>query len=212
MLDHAFIQAHTDGLNALREEVQRHEWATLERQSGLGRAAMEAAATVYARSSKVMIIYGMGMTQHRRGVDNVQMLVNLLLLRGNIGKPGAGICPVRGHSNVQGQRTVGITEDPAKVPGQKLQALFGVQVPPNKGMATVDCCQALVEGKVKAFIGLGGNFLRAIPDTQCMEAAWQTLTLNVQVATKLNRTHLFPGRHGWLLPCLGHIEADRQEV
>ncbi|MBI6926590.1 MULTISPECIES: FdhF/YdeP family oxidoreductase [Pseudomonas] len=211
VLDHGFIQAHTDGLNALREEVQRLEWATLERQSGLGRAAMEAAATVYARSSKVMIIYGMGMTQHRQGVDNVQMLVNLLLLRGNIGKPGAGICPVRGHSNVQGQRTVGITEDPAKVPGDKLQALFGVQVPPNKGMATVDCCQALVEGKVKAFIGLGGNFLRAIPDTQRMEAAWQTLTLNVQVATKLNRTHLFPGRHGWLLPCLGHIEADRQE-
>ncbi|HKS12196.1 MAG TPA: FdhF/YdeP family oxidoreductase [Pseudomonas sp.] len=211
VLDHAFIAAHTHGFERFVSEVEVYPWETLERRSGLGRGAMEAAATVYARSDKVMVIYGMGMTQHRHGVENVQMLVNLLLLRGNIGKPGAGICPVRGHSNVQGQRTVGITEDPAKVPGDKIEALFGFKVPAKKGLATVDTCEGILDGSVKAFIGLGGNFLRAVPDTHRMEPAWSGLALNVQVATKLNRTHLFPGRAGWLLPCLGRIEIDRQD-
>jgi molybdopterin-dependent oxidoreductase alpha subunit len=172
---------------------------------------MEAAATVYARSERVMVIYGMGMTQHRHGVENVQMLVNLLLLRGNIGKTGAGICPVRGHSNVQGQRTVGITEDPAKVPKDKIESLFGFKVPERKGLATVDTCEGMLDGSVKGFIGLGGNFLRAIPDTDRMDPAWAGLTLNVQIATKLNRSHLLPGKHAWLLPCLGRIEMDRQD-
>ncbi len=211
VLDHAFIAQHTEGLDSLVAEADGHDWAQLERRSGLDRGALEAAATVYARSDKVMIVYGMGMTQHRHGVQNVQMLVNLLLLRGNIGKVGAGICPVRGHSNVQGQRTVGITEDPAKVPKDKLEALFGIQVPPHKGLATVDACKGILDGSVKGFIGLGGNFLRAVPDTSRMEPAWEGLSLNVQVATKLNRTHLFPGNSGWLLPCLGRIESDRQD-
>jgi molybdopterin-dependent oxidoreductase alpha subunit len=183
----------------------------LESRSGLNRSALEAAATVYARSERVMIIYGMGMTQHRHGVENVQMLVNLLLMRGNIGKTGAGICPVRGHSNVQGQRTVGITEDPAKVPTDKIEALFGFKVPERMGLATVDTCEGILDGSVKAFIGLGGNFLRAIPDTNRMEPAWSRLEMNVQVATKLNRTHLVPGKKAWLLPCLGKIEQDVQD-
>lgn len=211
VLDKSFIHEHTKGFESLVQHVDGYSWETLERRSGLGRAALEAAATVYARSQRVMVIYGMGMTQHRHGVENVQMLVNLLLLRGNIGKPGAGICPVRGHSNVQGQRTVGITEDPSKVPTEKLHALFGLHVPKQKGLATVDTCLGILAGSVKAFIGLGGNFLRAVPETRLMEAAWSALTLNVQVATKLNRTHLFPGHHGWLLPCLGRIEIDRQD-
>jgi len=211
VFDHDFIAEHTEGLDAFLAEVDSHAWAALEKRSGLSRSAMEAAATVYARSERVMLVYGMGITQHRHGVQNVQMLVNLLLLRGNIGKAGAGICPVRGHSNVQGQRTVGITEDPAKVPKDKIKAQFNIEVPPNKGLATVDACKGLLDGSVKGFIGLGGNFLRAIPDTHRMEPAWSRLTLNVQVATKLNRTHLFPGQHGWLLPCLGRIEADVQE-
>lgn len=211
VLDHGFIATHTEGLEALFALVEGQSWDSLEQRSGLSRADMEAAATVYARSERVMVIFGMGMTQHRKGVENVQMLVNLLLLRGNIGKPGAGVCPVRGHSNVQGQRTVGITEDPQKVPGDKLKRLFGVNVPPHKGLATVDTCEGILDGSVKAFIGLGGNFLRAIPDTDRMEPAWANLALNVQVATKLNRTHLVPGRAAWLLPCLGHIEIDRQE-
>lgn len=211
ILDHAFIAEHTEGFEAFVAEVERHDWADLERKSGLNRSAMEAAAAVYARSQRVMVVYGMGMTQHRHGVENVQMLVNLLLLRGNIGRPGAGICPVRGHSNVQGQRTVGITEDPAKVPVDKIEQLFSFTVPPRKGTSTVDACAGVLDGSIKAFIGLGGNFLRAVPDTPRMEAAWTQLDLHVQVATKLNRTHLVPGKHTWLLPCLGRIELDSQD-
>ena len=210
VLDHDFIAQHTEGFETFIAQVERQPWAVLESCSGLSRGAMEAAATVYARSERVMLVYGMGMTQHRHGVENVQMLVNFLLLRGNFGKPGAGICPVRGHSNVQGQRTVGITEDPAKVPKDKIEALFGFKVPERMGRATVDTCEGILDGSVKGFIGLGGNFLRAIPDTSRMEPAWSQLQLNVQVATKLNRSHLLPGAHMWLLPCLGHLEMDRQ--
>ena len=210
VLDHDFLAQHTDGLMRFMERVRGYAWGQLEDRSGLTRSAMEAAATVYARSEKVMIVYGMGMTQHRHGVGNVQMMVNLLLLRGNIGKPGAGICPVRGHSNVQGQRTVGITEDPAKIPKEKIESLFGFKVPEHKGLTTVDTCEGVLSGSVKGFIGLGGNFLRAVPDTRRMEPAWARLRLSVQIATKLNRTHLVPGEHTWLLPCLGRIEVDRQ--
>lgn len=211
VLDHDFIAEHTDGVDAFLADVERHPWVELERRSGLNRSALEAAAVVYARSERVMVIYGMGMTQHRHGVENVQMLVNLLLLRGNIGKPGAGICPVRGHSNVQGQRTVGITEDPAKVPKEKIESLFGFKVPERKGRATVDTCEGMLDGSVKGFISLGGNFIRAVPDTDRMEPAWAGLALNVQIATKLNRSHLLPGASAWLLPCLGRIEQDVQD-
>ena len=211
VLDHEFIAEHTDGVEAFLADVERHPWVELERRSGLSRGALEAAATVYARSERVMVIYGMGITQHRHGVENVQMLVNLLLLRGNIGKPGAGICPVRGHSNVQGQRTVGITEDPAKVPKDKIESLFGINVPERKGRATVDTCEGLLDGSVKGFISLGGNFIRAVPDTDRLEPAWAGLALNVQIATKLNRSHLLPGANAWLLPCLGRIERDVQD-
>ncbi|WP_439895377.1 FdhF/YdeP family oxidoreductase [Pseudomonas syringae] len=210
VLDHAFIASHTQGFDTFTDYVRHSTWSELERQSGLTRGALEAAANVYARSQRVMFVYGMGLTQHRRGVTNVQMLVNLMLMRGNIGKPGAGICPVRGHSNVQGQRTVGITEDPKKVPAELIEQHFGFKVPEQKGMATVDACEGILEGRVKGFIGLGGNFLRAIPDTSRMEPAWQRLQLNVQIATKLNRTHLVPAHNTWLLPCLGRIEIDRQ--
>lgn len=211
IFDHDFIAKHTEGLAVFLAEVDRHAWVDLEKRSGLDRSAMEATATVYARSERVMLVYGMGMTQHRHGVQNVQMLVNLLLLRGNIGKSGAGICPVRGHSNVQGQRTVGITEDPAKVPVEKIESLFGFTVPKKKGLATVDACAGMLDGSVKGFIGLGGNFLRAVPDTSRMEPAWAKLQLNVQIATKLNRSHLVPGENAWLLPCLGRIEQDNQD-
>ncbi|WP_225773900.1 FdhF/YdeP family oxidoreductase [Pseudomonas sp. Marseille-Q5115] len=211
VIDRAFIAEHTTGFEALIAQIDGYSWETLERRAGLGRGAMEAAARVYARSERVMGVYGMGLTQHRHGVANVQMLVNLLLLRGNIGKPGAGICPVRGHSNVQGQRTVGITEDPKKVPGELIEQVLGIKVPDEKGFCTVDACEGMLDGRVKGFIGLGGNFVRAVPDTSRMEPAWQRLELNVQVATKLNRSHLLPGASQWLLPCLGRIEIDRQD-
>ncbi|WP_213880743.1 FdhF/YdeP family oxidoreductase [Pseudomonas sp. dw_358] len=210
VLDHDFIAQHTEGLDDYLACVRRHQWPTLEQRSGLSRGALEAVAKVYARSERVILVYGMGLTQHRHGVQNVQMVVNLALLRGNIGKPGAGLCPVRGHSNVQGQRTVGISEDPSKVPAGRFAELFGVKVPEKKGLATVDACKGMLDGSVRGFISLGGNFIRAVPDTSRMEPAWQNLHLNVQIATKLNRSHLLPGAHSWLLPCLGRIEIDRQ--
>jgi len=155
-------------------------------------------------------VFGMGLTQHRNGVQNIQMLVNLLLLRGNIGKPGAGICPVRGHSNVQGQRTVGITEKPELAPLDKLKEQYGFEPPRDKGMNTIEACEGIQQGKVKALISLGGNLVRAVPDHDAMEAGWRELPLTVQISTKLNRSHLVHGKVAYILPCLGRIEVDRQ--
>lgn len=210
VLDHAFIAEHTHGFGAFADCVRGYRWRTLERRSGLSRSAMEAAATVYAGCQRVVAAYGMGLTQHRHGVQAIQMLVNLLLLRGNIGKEGAGILPVRGHSNVQGQRTVGITEKAAKVPADNLRRQFGFESPGEDGMNTVEACEGILDGRVKGFIGLGGNFVRAIPDTLQMEPAWRRLRLSVQVSTKLNRNHLVTGEVSYILPCLGRTEIDRQ--
>ena len=157
---------HTHGFEAFADAARAADWAELERRSGLTRSAMEAAAPVYARAKAVIGIYGMGLTQHAKVSSTVQMLVNLLLLRGNIGKPGAGICPVRGHSNVQGQRTVGITEKPELVPLDKLAEQYGFEPPRDEGLNTVEACEAMLAGKVKAFIGLGGNFVRAVPERE----------------------------------------------
>ncbi|HWB48394.1 MAG TPA: FdhF/YdeP family oxidoreductase [Stellaceae bacterium] len=210
VLDHAFIERHTHGFAAFADAARSFDWRELEQRSGLTRGAMEAAAMVYAHAEKVIGIYGMGLTQHRKGVETVQMLVNLLLLRGNVGKVGAGICPVRGHSNVQGQRTVGITEKPELVPLDKLEQQFGFKAPREKGLNTVEACEKVLSGEVRAFIGLGGNFVRAIPERSRMEPAWRKLRLTVQIATKLNRSHLIHGEVAYLLPCLGRIELDRQ--
>src|SRR5947207_6177443 len=210
VLDRAFLKQHTHGFDAFAATVRGYEWWELEERSGLTRSALEAAATVYAHAEKVIGIYGMGLTQHRLGVETVQMLVNFLLLRGNIGKPGAGICPVRGHSNVQGQRTVGITEKPELAPLDKLKQQFGFEPPRDKGLNTVEACEGILKGEVRGFIGLGGNFVRAIPEHEAMEKAWRKLRLTVQIATKLNRSHLIHGEVTYLLPCLGRIELDRQ--
>jgi len=210
VLDVDFIAEHTHGFEAFAQFVRDTSWESIERESGLTRAALEAAATEYARANALIGIYGMGLTQHRHGVQNVQMVSNLLLLRGNIGKRGAGICPVRGHSNVQGQRTVGITEKPELAPLDKLRELYGFEPPRDKGLNTVETCTGVLDGSVKAFIGLGGNFLRAVPETGLMEPAWRKLALTVQIATKLNRSHLIHGEVSYLLPCVGRIEIDRQ--
>lgn len=208
VIDHEFIAEHTKGLSEFAAFVRASEWIAIEAESGLRREALMSAADVYARSKAVIAVYGMGLTQHKFGVANVRMLMNLLLLRGNIGRPGAGICPVRGHSNVQGQRTVGITEKPELVPLDTLKALYGFEPPRTKGWDTVEACQAVLDHKAKAFIGLGGNFVRAVPDTDRIEAQWPNLVLTVHIATKLNRSHLLPGKAAWLLPCLGRIEED----
>jgi molybdopterin-dependent oxidoreductase alpha subunit len=210
VLDVDFVAQHTTGLDMLKQRVEATSWETIEAESGLSRADIEAAAQVYVEADKAIGIYGMGLTQHVHGYDNVAMLVNLMLLKGNIGRQGAGISPVRGHSNVQGQRTVGISEKPELVPLDRLAELFGFEPPRDKGMNTVEACEGVIAGKVKAFVGLGGNFLRAVPERALVEEAWAQLGLTVHVATKLNRTHLIPGKEAFLLPCLGRSERDEQ--
>lgn len=209
-VDRDFIATYTQGSEAFERFCRSTSWEDIERESGLGREAIAEAARTYAEAQSAIVVYGMGLTQHRLGVQNVRMACNLLLMRGNVGKPGAGACPVRGHSNVQGQRTVGITEKPELAPLDKLKELYGFEPPREKGVATVDACEGVLRGEVEAFVGLGGNFVRAIPDTERMEAAWRRLRLTVQVATKLNRSHLINGQVAYLLPCLGRIEKDVQ--
>ncbi len=210
LIDLAFIAEHTQGFEAFAESVRSCDWRDIERECGLPRTALEDAAQVYAQAKSTIGIYGMGLTQHRLGVQNVQMVVNLLLLRGNIGRPGAGVCPVRGHSNVQGQRTVGVTEKPELAPLDRLAEQYRFDPPREKGLATVDTCKGVIDGSVRAFIGLGGNFVRAVPETDAVERAWRKLRLTVQIATKLNRSHLVHGEVSYLLPCLGRSERDVQ--
>lgn len=210
VLDYDFIAQHSIGFETFRAKAEAVTWDSIEQESGLCRADIEQAARVYLSAERVIGVYGMGLTQHVHGFENVAMLVNLLLLRGHIGRQGAGICPVRGHSNVQGQRTVGISEKPELVPLDKLAEQFDFDPPRDHGMNTVAVCEGLLEGKVEAFVGLGGNFLRAIPDQKRIEPAWERMRLTVQIATKLNRSHLFNGRIAYLLPCLARSEQDLQ--
>ena len=210
ILDADFIAAHTHGFDAFETKVRGTDWEEIAETSGLPRPALEDAARTYANARSVIAIYGMGLTQHKLGIDNVQMLINLLLMRGNIGRPGAGICPVRGHSNVQGQRTVGIAEKTELVPLDRMAKRYGFEPPRKDGMNTVEACEAIVAGKVSGFIGLGGNFVRAIPERELMEEKWRGLDLSVQVATKLNRTHLITARTTFLLPTLVRSEIDQQ--
>ncbi|WP_425230180.1 FdhF/YdeP family oxidoreductase [Sphingomonas sp.] len=210
VLDHAFIAEHTKGFDGVAAKARSVGWKEIERESGLTQGALEAAGDVYAKAKRVICVYGMGLTQHVHGITNIQMLVNLMLLRGNVGKPGAGFGPVRGHSNVQGQRTVGITEKPELMPLDGLARQFGFEPPRAKGWDTVATCEAVISREARAFLGLGGNFARAVPDTETMAPAWEDLELVVNIATKLNRTHLWPGKTTYLLPCLGRIELDRQ--
>ena len=210
VLDLDFIDRHTHGFEDFAAFCHAQPWEALERKSGLTRGSMEAVAVAYARSDAVIGIYGMGLTQHRTGVENVQVFVNLLLLRGNMGKLGAGICPVRGHSNVQGQRTVGITEKPDLVPLDKLKELYGFEPPREKGVDTVAACYKVLAGEVDAFVELGGNFIRAVPETVAMERHWRDIPLTVMISTKLNRNHVIHGKTAYILPCRGRIEIDVQ--
>jgi molybdopterin-dependent oxidoreductase alpha subunit len=210
VLDMAFIEEHTSGFEEFAQFCRGQDWGNLESKSGLSRAHLENAAAIYIRSNAVIANYGMGITQHKHGVETVKMVVNLLLLRGNIGKPGAGISPIRGHSNVQGQRTVGISEKANLVPLDRLAELYNFEQPRTDGTTTVDACEGILKGTIKGFISLGGNFVRAIPERSLMEPAWTRLRLSVQIATKLNRSHLIPGEITYLLPCLGRIEIDEQ--
>lgn len=209
-MDHDFVREHTAGFDDLVEALDAVSWNEIEAGSGLSRARIEEAAGVYARSKAAILCYGMGLTQHRDSSGTVQQLVNLLLLRGNIGRPGAGICPLRGHSNVQGNRTVGIAEKPTAALLDSIRDVFGFEPPREHGHTVVETIAAMERGEAKLFLGLGGNFAVAAPDPVRTFAAMRRLDFAVHVATKPNRTHLLVGKETLLLPCLGRTEIDIQ--
>jgi len=210
ILDWDFIREHTLGIDALIADLKAADWASLERKSGLLRSEIEEAARAYMKAGRAIVVYGMGITQHRHGAQAVQQLANLCLLRGNIGREGTGICPVRGHSNVQGDRTVGITEIPAADFLARLGKRFGFTPPSAPGHNVVTALQAMARGDVRVFFGMGGNIVAAMPDWQVTRDAFRRLDLSVHVSTKLNRSHLVRGREALILPCLGRTELDVQ--
>ncbi len=210
LLDRAFIAEHTTGFEALKADIEGTGWAEIEARSGLSRAVIESMAQVYWRSERVIVCYGMGLTQHRHGTENIQQLANWMLLRGNVGKEGAGICPLRGHSNVQGDRTVGITEIPTEAFLARLDAAFGIVSPRGHGHNAVEAVAAMRDGEAKGFIGLGGNLAGAMADPETTFAAFRTLDLSVQICTKLNRTCLLTAKESIVFPCLGRTELDMQ--
>ena len=210
ILDWDFIRGHTAGVNALIDDLKRTQWPDIERQSGLTREDLEYAAKAYMQAQRTIIVYGMGVTQHERGAHNVQQMANLALLRGNVGREGAGVCPVRGHSNVQGDRTVGITEVPTAEFLARLERRFGFKPPAAPGHNVVTGLEAMIRGDVKVFFAMGGNFAAAIPDWQLTREALRNLDLTVHVSTKLNRSHLIHGKNALILPCLGRTEIDIQ--
>jgi molybdopterin-dependent oxidoreductase alpha subunit len=210
VLDVSFIERHTHGFEAFADDLRRTSWDDILQASGLPRDQLERIAGIYMRAQAVIICYGMGVTQHRRGTENVQQIANLLLLRGNFGKPGAGICPVRGHSNVQGDRTVGIDEKPKPAFLDQLRTVFGFEPPRAHGHNVVDAVQAMIDGRAKVFIGLGGNFVAAVPDRDIAEPAMRRLRLTVGISTKLNRGHLVHGEQALILPCLARSDIDVQ--
>lgn len=210
VLDHVFIASHTEGFAALYDDIMQVPWAHIEAESGLTRAQLTEAAQIYAQADAVLATWCMGLTQHEHAVATIQMLVNLLLLRGNIGKPGAGAVPVRGHSNVQGDRTVSITARPTAAWLDALEREFGIIAPRTEGRDALATLHGLVDGELHALVSLGGNFGLACPDSPRLLAALSRCDFTAHIATKLNRTHLYPGREGLLLPCLGRTEADVQ--
>ena len=210
VLDRAFIAEHTDGFEALARSLEELSWEEIVRESGVPRETIEHAARVAWEAERTIACWAMGITQHKNGVANVQEIVNFLLLRGNVGRPGAGACPVRGHSNVQGDRTMGIWEKAPDVFLDRLGAEFGFEPPRKHGHDTVDTIRPMLAGDVKVFIGLGGNFLSATPDTERTADALRRCNLTVNVSTKLNRGHLVPGRTSLILPCLARSEVDVQ--
>ena len=210
VLDRDFIARHTSGFEAFAAAVRAQSWQQVEQDSGLTREAIERAAAIYIGSNATIATWCMGLTQHEYAIETIQMLVNLMLLRGNVGKPGAGLMPVRGHSNVQGDRTVGVTNRPKQEWLDGLQRVFGFAPPAAPGLDAVAAIRGILDGSVHAFLGLGGNFAVAGPDSPRVLQAMEGLQLTVHIATKLNRTHLHPGRVGLLLPCLSRTERDEQ--
>ena len=206
VLDHEFLTEHTVGLEALREEVMSLEWSQILQVSGIKKEQILRCAEIYIRSRATIICYGMGLTQHQQGSRLLQQVANLLMLRGNFGKPGAGIAPIRGHSNVQGDRTVGIDEKPTQRYLDQVRDVFGFEPPREHGHHVVESIEAMLAGTAKVFIGMGGNFIHAVPDTEIAYRAMRGLELTVGIATKLNRGHLVHGKEALILPVVARSE------
>lgn len=211
VLDQEFIKEKTTGFEALKAELDRYEVLPLVKQTGLDQKQIDKAVELLTQPKKIIICWAMGLTQHENAVDNIKACVNLLLMKGSIGKPGAGTCPVRGHSNVQGDRTVGIMSKVSPALNKALQKEFQFQAPDQEGLDTVAAIQAMHEGKAKVFISLGGNFGSAASDTLYTAQALQNCDLTVSISTKLNRTHLMAGKTSLILPTLGRSEKDHYE-
>lgn len=208
VLDGDFIRDHTSGFDEFALRLRASDWDEIVRECGIDRDRIRRAAEIYARSKRTIVCWAMGLTQHENGVNNIKEVINLLLLRGNLGKPGAGACPVRGHSNVQGDRTMGIWERPDPAFLDRLGEEFGFEPPRRHGWDAVGAIKALHEGRARVFFALGGNFLAAGPDTNYLAEALRRARLTAHVSTKLNRSHLTTGRQALILPCLGRTEAD----
>jgi len=210
VIDHTFIEQHCDNFANYTAAVKATPWRKITEQSGVERADIEKIAHIYMNSERSIFTWAMGITQHKHSVATVRELVNLLLMRGNIGKPGAGACPVRGHSNVQGNRTVGINERPPAEFLDALQARYDFDIPREDGLNTVESIRAMLDHQAKVFIGLGGNFAAATPDTTQTHRALSNCKLTAHISTKLNRSHMVTGKKALILPCLGRTEIDRQ--
>ncbi|GEP10645.1 FdhF/YdeP family oxidoreductase [Methylobacterium gnaphalii] len=209
LLDRAFLRSQTSDYEAYRAAVDATSWEAILDQSGLTREEIETAAEVYLGADKVIATWAMGVTQHKHSVATVREIANVMFLRGHVGRPGTGLCPVRGHSNVQGDRTVGINERPPAALLDALDRQFGFKSPRGHGHNVLAAIGAMLDGSSKAFIGLGGNFARATPDSTLVAKALASCELTVHIGTKLNHSHLLPGRVAYLLPCLGRTEIDR---
>lgn len=209
-LDEDFIERFTSGFEEYREVVEATSWDQIVEQSGLARADITKAAHIYMKSDRSLISWCLGITQHEHGMDTVREIVNVLLLRGNLGREGAGPSPVRGHSNVQGNRTCGVNHHPPAEFLDRLARVTGIDPPREDGYDTVSTIKAMQSGRVKVFVSMGGNFAKAAPDTVATEQGLEQCNLTVQVSTKLNRSHLAHGRKALILPCLGRTELDEQ--
>ncbi|CAG9296448.1 FdhF/YdeP family oxidoreductase [Celerinatantimonas diazotrophica] len=210
LFDLEFIAQQTQGMDAYLALVEQTSWEQITEQSGLSYEQIVRAANIYQNAERVIVTWAMGVTQHKHSVATIHELVNLQLLFGQIGKPGAGLCPVRGHSNVQGDRTVGINESPAESFLARFDEVFDISAPREHGHNVVQAMQALCNAQSKVFIGLGGNIVAAVPDTQRVADAMRGAELTVNIATKLNRSHVNPGKESIILPCLGRTDIDMQ--
>ncbi|WP_327092056.1 FdhF/YdeP family oxidoreductase [Nonomuraea sp. NBC_01738] len=210
-VDHEFVDRYTHGFAEYARLCEQTSWPELERQSGVPQAMIHQMARVYLGADRAIVAWCLGLTQQDHAVDSIREIVNLMLLRGHIGRDGAGLCPIRGHSNVQGNRTCGIDHRPGDKLLDRLAEVCGIDPPREHGLGTVATVEAMHQDRVKVFVGMGGNFALAAPDTAYTFEALRRCDLTVHVSTKLNRSHLVHGKKALILPCLGRSEKDRDQ-